>query len=120
MMYRPGLMSLGNVAIDEVGVVVSDGAFAWSARPAQGELLARFSQRQFSTTGTLSAPLRLDRVRVAESVQDDVGALLGEGARHGEADAAGGAGDEGGLSFEHEASPTIDLASIMEKALTRT
>ena len=44
--------------------------------------------------------LLLDRVLVAEAVDHDVGALSGIGPRDGEADAAGRAGDEGGLAFQ--------------------
>ena len=44
--------------------------------------------------------LPLDRRRLAEAVEDDVRALLGQRAGDGEADAAGGAGDEGGFALK--------------------
>ena len=45
--------------------------------------------------------LFLDRGLVAEAVDHDVGAVLGERARDGEPDAGGGTGDHRGLSFQH-------------------
>ncbi|KAG0905131.1 hypothetical protein G6F32_017205 [Rhizopus arrhizus] len=48
-----------------------------------------------------------DLGRVAETIQDDIGALLGEGGGDTQADAAGGTGDKGDFSFEHEHSPVI-------------
>ncbi|MNL43095.1 hypothetical protein D3C87_1655900 [compost metagenome] len=44
---------------------------------------------------------------VAKAIQDDVGALLGEGRGDSQADAAGGTGDKGDFSFEHANSPVI-------------
>ncbi|MOA17024.1 hypothetical protein D3C78_1372640 [compost metagenome] len=44
---------------------------------------------------------------IAETIQDDVGALLREGRGDTQADAAGGTGDKGDFSFEHEHSPVI-------------
>jgi hypothetical protein len=44
--------------------------------------------------------LLLDGGGVAEAVDHHIGALLGHGAGDGQADAAGGAGDEGGLGLE--------------------
>jgi hypothetical protein len=43
-------------------------------------------------------PLRLDLGRVAQSVDQEVDALGGQGARQGLADAAGRAGDDGCLA----------------------
>ena len=40
-------------------------------------------------------------VHITETVQDDIGALAGEGFCNTEADAAGGASDEGRFAFEH-------------------
>ena len=40
-----------------------------------------------------------------EAVEHDIGALGGQGSGDAEADAAGGAGDDGGFSFEHDISP---------------
>ncbi len=45
---------------------------------------------------------RVDCGRVAESVQHDVGAFRGQRLRDAEADAAGGAGDDGDLALQHE------------------
>ena len=45
--------------------------------------------------------LRPDFHRLAEAVEDDVGTLAGQGLGDAKADAAGGAGDEGGLAREH-------------------
>ena len=47
-----------------------------------------------------AAALLLDRRGVAEAVDDDVGAFLGEGAGDGQADAAGRAGDQRDFAFE--------------------
>ena len=46
--------------------------------------------------------LLLDRGRVAETIDGDVRALLGEGARDREPDARCGTGDDDGFAFEHE------------------
>ncbi len=43
----------------------------------------------------------LDRIGVAEAIDDDVGAVGCEGFRDAEPDARGRSGDEGGLSVEH-------------------
>jgi hypothetical protein len=45
--------------------------------------------------------LRLGAIDIAEAVHHDVGALLGQLNRDAQPDAAGGAGDEGGLAFQH-------------------
>src|SRR5215218_9369848 len=44
--------------------------------------------------------LLLDVLRLAEAVDQDVGAFLGHGAGDGQADSAGGAGDDGSLGFQ--------------------
>jgi hypothetical protein len=46
-------------------------------------------------------PQALHLGAVAEAVQNDVGPSGGEHLGDAEADAAGGSGDEGGLSLEH-------------------
>ena len=46
--------------------------------------------------------LALGRVDVAEAIEHDVGALAGQHLGDAQADAAGRAGDEGGLSLQHE------------------
>ena len=53
----------------------------------------------------------LDLVRLAEAVEDDVGAFLGHGPGDGEADAAGRAGDDGGFGAKHHREPPV-LGSI--------
>ena len=53
-----------------------------------------------------AAALRLDRGGVAEAVDQDIAAFLGEGAGDGEADARSRAGDDGGFGGErHDDSP---------------
>lgn len=58
--------------------------------------------------GTIKTDLHAQRshlghrpVLVAKAVHDDVDPLRSKGLGHPEADAAGGAGDEGGFAFEH-------------------
>jgi hypothetical protein len=46
--------------------------------------------------------LGLRGLEFAEAVQHDVRALCRQALGHAQADAAGGAGDEGGFSFEHD------------------
>jgi hypothetical protein len=48
--------------------------------------------------------LLLDVLRRAEAIDEDVGALLGHRSGIGEADAAGGSGDDCGLRFEDHGS----------------
>ena len=47
------------------------------------------------------------QVRYDGAVEDDVGALCGQGARDTQADARGRAGDEGGLAAEHGDAPKV-------------
>ena len=47
------------------------------------------------------AALLLDGIGIAKAVDHDIGALLGERARDGEADSAGGAGDDGIAGLQH-------------------
>src|SRR3546814_4875909 len=44
--------------------------------------------------------LGLDRIGVAEAIDDHIGAVVGKGLRDAEPDARGRSGDEGGLSFK--------------------
>ena len=45
---------------------------------------------------------------IAKTVQNDVGALLGQGFGNAEANAAGGAGNESSFSFEHGGFQMVD------------
>ena len=52
------------------------------------------------------ADLRQCRVDLAEAVEEQVGAGLGQAQGDAQADAAGGTGDQGGLAFQgHAVSP---------------
>ena len=44
----------------------------------------------------------LGRLKLTDAVEDDVGALCGQGKRDAVTDAAGGAGDDGGFAFKDE------------------
>ena len=61
-----------------------------------------------TVVGHASAPagghrghLGLRRFHIAKAVEHHMGTLFGQGQGHAQADAAGGAGDEGGFSGEH-------------------
>jgi len=64
--------------------------------------------------------LRLGRLGVAEAVEHDVRALLGEGAGDGEPDAAGGPRDKSGFAFEHEDESPDELGCDEKIIRTRT
>jgi hypothetical protein len=55
--------------------------------------------------GLDAGALLLDRRGLAKAVDDDVGALLGEGPGDGQADAARRAGDQRDLTFQHRSPP---------------
>jgi hypothetical protein len=105
---------LGREALDDrgvldAGIVAKDVDAAEAPHRIFDEAGDRGRLREVGAApADLDAELRLDagarlldRLRLAEAVQHHVGALLGQRPCDREADAAGGAGNEGHFAFEH-------------------